>query len=86
MRTAKYLADEPSFVPVWDICRLLEHLKSIGLAAMNDPKVYVVDSRFGAVHEDGRGRRVRHRTNSCCGQPDGVSESGHRVREVVVTR
>lgn len=38
MRAAKYLADEPSFVPVWDICHLLEYLEKIGLAAMNDPK------------------------------------------------
>jgi hypothetical protein len=38
MRAAQYLAGQPSFVPVYDICYLLEHLNRIGLAAMNDPK------------------------------------------------
>jgi len=38
MRAAKFLAGQPSFVPVYDICYLLEHLDSIALAAMNDPK------------------------------------------------
>lgn len=38
MRAAHYLAGQTSFVPVYDICYLLEHLNSIALAAMNDPK------------------------------------------------
>lgn len=38
MRAAQYLKDEPSFVPVYDICRLLESLEGHGLASMNDPK------------------------------------------------
>ncbi|MCR3747238.1 SMODS domain-containing nucleotidyltransferase [Lentzea californiensis] len=38
MRAAKYLSTEKSFIASHDICRLLEHLHSIGLAAMNDPK------------------------------------------------
>jgi hypothetical protein len=38
MRAAQYLAGQSSFIPVYDICLLLEHLDSIGLAAMNDPK------------------------------------------------
>jgi hypothetical protein len=38
MRAAQYLSTESSFVPVWDICGLLEHLNQIALAAMNDPK------------------------------------------------
>ena len=38
MRAAQYLTGQPSFVPVYDICYLLEHLQSIALAAMNDPK------------------------------------------------
>lgn len=38
MRAAQYLTGQPSFVPVYDICYLLEHLDGIGLAAMNDPK------------------------------------------------
>lgn len=38
MRAAKYISGEPSFVPAWDICGLLEHLEKIGLAPMNDPK------------------------------------------------
>jgi Second Messenger Oligonucleotide or Dinucleotide Synthetase domain len=38
MRAAQYLVGQPSFVPVYDICYLLEHLNRIALAAMNDPK------------------------------------------------
>lgn len=38
MRAAQFLTGQPSFVPVYDICYLLEHLQSIALAAMNDPK------------------------------------------------
>jgi len=38
MRAAKYLSTEKSFIASHDICRLLEHLHSIGLAGMNDPK------------------------------------------------
>jgi Second Messenger Oligonucleotide or Dinucleotide Synthetase domain len=38
MRATQYLASQSSFVPVYDICYLLQHLNSIGLAAMNDPK------------------------------------------------
>ena len=38
MRAAHYLTGQSSFVAVYDICYLLEHLDSIALAAMNDPK------------------------------------------------
>ncbi len=38
MRAAQYLSGDGSFVPVWDICHLLEHLNNIELPAMNDPK------------------------------------------------
>lgn len=38
MRAAKYMSTESSFVPVIDVCRLLEHLNSIQLASMTDPK------------------------------------------------
>ncbi|RZU36708.1 hypothetical protein EV284_4211 [Streptomyces sp. BK022] len=37
MRAAQHMAGEPSFVPVWDICRLLEKLDGHQLADMNDP-------------------------------------------------
>ena len=38
MRAAQYLTGQPSFIPVYDICYLLEHLNVIALAAMNDPR------------------------------------------------
>ena len=53
MRAANYIADEPTFVPVWDICRLLEHLESIGLTAMNDPKGAA--GRFYACSTEAKG-------------------------------
>jgi hypothetical protein len=38
MRAAQHVAGEPSFLPVWDICQLLEKLEGHQLAGMNDPK------------------------------------------------
>lgn len=38
MRAAQYMAAQTSFFAVWDVCGVLEHLHSIGLAAMNDPR------------------------------------------------
>lgn len=52
MRAAQYMATQSSFIPVWDICGLLEHLDSIGLAAMNDPKH--ATGRFYACSSDAR--------------------------------
>jgi hypothetical protein len=37
MRAAKYLSDETSFSPIWEICRLLEKLRDMNFAPMNDP-------------------------------------------------
>ncbi|MFE2719550.1 hypothetical protein ACFXKI_48725 [Streptomyces mirabilis] len=38
MRAAQYMAGEPNFIAIWDICGLLEKLEGHQLAAMNDPK------------------------------------------------
>jgi hypothetical protein len=38
MRAAKYMETEKSFVPLYDMCRLLALLESNSLAAMNDPR------------------------------------------------
>ncbi|MBT2382395.1 nucleotidyltransferase [Streptomyces sp. ISL-11] len=38
MRAARYMSTQSPFVPVWDVCGFFEHLHSIQLAAMNDPK------------------------------------------------
>lgn len=38
MRAAQHVATQSSFIPVWDICQLLEKLDGHQLAAMNDPK------------------------------------------------
>jgi hypothetical protein len=56
MRAAQYLAGESSFAAVWDICRLLEHLHSIGIGPMNDPKK--VASRFYACSTDAKGNEA----------------------------
>lgn len=46
MRAAKYMDGELSYVPVLDLCRMLRHLQTIGLASMNDPTG--LSSRFNA--------------------------------------
>jgi predicted nucleotidyltransferase len=38
MRAAEHVTTQSSFIPVWDICQLLESLDGNQLAAMNDPK------------------------------------------------
>ena len=37
MRAAKYMSDEKSFIPIYDVCKLFERLYDQKLAAMNDP-------------------------------------------------
>ncbi|MEU3030358.1 nucleotidyltransferase [Streptomyces incarnatus] len=46
MRAARYMSTQSSFIPVWDVCGFFEHLHSIHLAAMNDPKG--IAGRFSA--------------------------------------
>ncbi|ROQ32089.1 hypothetical protein EDD98_1062 [Streptomyces sp. PanSC19] len=53
MRAAKYMASESSFNPIFDICRLLEHLDEIKLASMLDPKG--ASGRFYACSSDAKG-------------------------------
>jgi hypothetical protein len=53
MRAAKYLASEDSFIPVWDVCRLLEDLESINLGSMNDPRG--ASGRFEAYSSPAKG-------------------------------
>ncbi|WP_327049335.1 hypothetical protein OG320_16510 [Microbispora sp. NBC_01189] len=38
MRAAQHVATQNSFIPIWDICQLLEALVEHQLAGMNDPK------------------------------------------------
>jgi hypothetical protein len=38
MRAAQHVATQATFIPVWDICQLLEKLDSHSLAGMNDPR------------------------------------------------
>ena len=52
MRAAKYMADEDSFMAIWDLCRLLEALNSHQLAAMNDPSG--VTGQFKACSSEAR--------------------------------
>lgn len=47
MRAAQHMKSQTSFIPIYDICYLLEKLDANGLAAMNDPKQ--VTERFHAT-------------------------------------
>lgn len=38
MRAAQHITTQAAFIPVWDICQLLNKLESHQLAGMNDPK------------------------------------------------
>jgi hypothetical protein len=56
MRAAQYMAGETSFIPVWDICRLLEHLNRIDIGPMNDPRQ--VAGRFYACSTEAKGKEA----------------------------
>lgn len=47
MRAAAHMKEQSSFIPVYDVCWLLEFLHGNGLASMNDPKR--VTGRFNAT-------------------------------------
>ncbi len=38
MRAAEHVRTQKYYIPVWDVCQILEKLEDHGLAAMNDPK------------------------------------------------
>lgn len=50
MRAAQHMADQTSFVPIWDLCWLLETLHGHRLTAMNDPMGKA--GRFAACSSD----------------------------------
>ncbi|WP_329089360.1 nucleotidyltransferase domain-containing protein [Streptosporangium sp. NBC_01469] len=50
MRAAQHVATQSTFIPVWDICQLLEKLEGHQLAGMNDPKGAA--ARFYACSSD----------------------------------
>lgn len=50
MRAAKYLSDDDSYSPIVDLHYALNHLKTVQLAAMNDPSG--LGSRFGAYSSE----------------------------------
>jgi hypothetical protein len=56
MRAAQYMAGESSFVCVWEICRLLEHLRAINIGPMNDPRK--VAAWFYACSTDTKGKEA----------------------------
>jgi len=66
MRAAQYLASEPSFSPIWDICRLLEKLDDHGLADMNDPKGKA--GRFAACSSEATRRDALSKLNTGAGR------------------
>jgi hypothetical protein len=53
MRAAKHMEGQSSFVAVWDVCLLFEHLMSISLGPMNDPKG--ITGRFYACSSTAKG-------------------------------
>ncbi|MCM3848777.1 nucleotidyltransferase [Pseudonocardia sp. DR1-2] len=50
MRAAQYMATQSSYLPIWDVCTLLEKLNGHQLASMNDPKGAA--ARFSACSSD----------------------------------
>jgi Second Messenger Oligonucleotide or Dinucleotide Synthetase domain len=50
MRTAKHMAGEQSYVPLWDLYLSLKRMRDANLAAMNDPTG--LGSRFGACSSE----------------------------------
>ena len=62
MRAAKYMTSQSSFIPVYDVCFYFEHLHSIGLAAMNDPKG--LTSRFYACSSDTHATEALSKVNT----------------------
>lgn len=62
MRAARHMADEPAFVPAWDICLLLEKLNTNQLAAMNDPQGLA--SPFHACSSDATRRDALSKVNT----------------------
>ncbi|NEA24729.1 nucleotidyltransferase [Actinomadura bangladeshensis] len=50
MRAAKHMTTQDSFIPIWDVCLLLESMNSLQLAAMNDPTD--ISGRFYACSSD----------------------------------
>lgn len=50
MRTAKHMAGEDSYLPLWDLYLTLKKMRDVGLAAMNDPTG--LGSRFGACSSE----------------------------------
>lgn len=66
MRAAQHLASEPSFLPVWDICRLLEKLDGHRLADMNDPKGKA--NRFAACSSEATRRDALSKLSTGAGR------------------
>lgn len=50
MRAAKYLSNETTYAPLFDLHEMLKHLQSVELAALNDPTG--LGSRFGSCSSD----------------------------------
>lgn len=50
MRTAKHMAGESAYSPLWDLYLTLKKMRDAGLAAMNDPTG--LGSRFGACSSE----------------------------------
>lgn len=50
MRTAKHMANETAYVPLWDLYLTLKKMRDAELAAMNDPTG--LGSRFGACSSE----------------------------------
>lgn len=50
MRTAKHMAGEESYLPLWDLYLTLKNMRDVGLGAMNDPTG--LGSRFGACSSE----------------------------------
>lgn len=62
MRAAKYLEDEKTYAPLFDLHAALKHLQTVQLAALNDPTG--LGSRFGAYSSDATKRDALSKLDS----------------------
>ncbi|MCF8542783.1 MAG: hypothetical protein K9G24_06855 [Candidatus Nanopelagicales bacterium] len=79
MRAARHMDEQSSYVPVWDVYLVLDHLETHGLAAMNDPTG--LGSRFTACSSDATKRDALAKLSTAAGRAriarERYSDGGH---------
>jgi hypothetical protein len=68
MRAAKYMSEESSFVPIFEVSRLLSRLRARQLAAMNDP--LGLASRFYACSSQAKATEALSKLNTAAARAE----------------